>query len=67
VADDRKFLDADHPMFARAWVRWATVLFAAAWAVFEAFSGGWIWAAGFGGLAAYAFSVLIVKGPSGGR
>ena len=62
----KKFLDADHPMFARAWVRWATVLVPTAWAVLEASSEAWLWAAGFGGLAVYAFVVLIVKGPTGG-
>jgi hypothetical protein len=62
----RKFLDADHPMFARPWVRWATVLVPAAWAVFEALSESWLWVAVFGGLAVYAFFVLIVKGPTGG-
>jgi hypothetical protein len=61
-----KFLDADHPMFARAWVRWATVVVPAAWAIFEAYSESWLWVAVFGGLAAYAFFVLIVKGPSAG-
>ncbi len=61
-----RFLDPDHPMFARRWVRWLTVLLPAAWAIFEAYSGAWLWAAGFGGLAAYAFVVLVVKGPTGG-
>ncbi|MGQ0567278.1 MAG: hypothetical protein ACT4OK_19745 [Gemmobacter sp.] len=61
----KPFLDPDHPMFARAWVRWATVLFPAAWAIFEAYSEAWVWAAAFGGLAGYAFWVLIVKGPTG--
>jgi hypothetical protein len=62
----KPFLDADHPMFARVWVRWVTVLLPALWAVFEAYSGAWVWAAGFGALAAYAFFVLIVRGPTGG-
>ena len=63
----KKFLDADHPMFARAWVRWATVLLPALWAGVEYSNGAGLWAAGFAGLAAYAFVVLIVKGPTAGR
>lgn len=32
-----KFLDPDHPFFAKPWVRWATVLFPIAWGLFELF------------------------------
>jgi hypothetical protein len=66
MADHRRFLDADHPMFRRAWVRWLTVALPAAWTVFEAASGNWFWAVLFGAAAAYAFWVLIVRGPTGG-
>ena len=61
-----KFLDADHPMFAKLWVRWVTVLVPTAWAIFEASSEAWIWAFGFAGLAVYAFVILIVRGPKAG-
>ena len=63
----KKFLDADHPMFARAWVRWVTVLLPALWAVVEYRNDAPAWAAGFAGLAAYAFVILIVKGPTAGQ
>jgi len=73
-----KFLDADHPMFRRAWVRWVTVLVPAVWSVFEfvaalspgsdggAAAGSPFWGILFGAAAAYAFWVLIVKGPGKG-
>ena len=32
-----KFLDPDDPFFARAWVRWLTVLLPIAWGLFELF------------------------------
>jgi hypothetical protein len=56
-----KFLDPDHPFFARAWVRWATVLVPALWGVFEASLGGWVWAGVFWVIAAYAGFVLILR------
>lgn len=56
-----KFLDPDHPFFARAWVRWATVLVPAAWGAVEASLGGWAWAGLFWVIAAYAFFVLILR------
>lgn len=46
-------------MFARAWVRWATVLVPAAWGGVELFTGGVGWAVLFGAAAAYAYWVLI--------
>jgi hypothetical protein len=64
MSDQRKFLDADHPMFRQAWVRWVTVLVPAAWTALEVWSGNWVWAAVFGATAAYAFWVLIVTGPT---
>ena len=54
-------------MFARAWVRWVTVLLPALWAVVEYRNDAPAWAAGFAGLAAYAFVILIVKGPTAGQ
>jgi hypothetical protein len=60
----RKFLDPDDPFFAHAWRRWATVLFPLIWAVIEVALGNIWWALGIGGIAAYAFFMLIVKGPT---
>ncbi len=59
-----KILDANDPFFAPVWRRWATAVAPLAWAmlelvVFEAQG----WAIVFGALGAYAFWVLIVKGP----
>ena len=45
----RKFLDANHPMFRKAWVRWATTLFPLAWGALELYWGNPGWAAIFGG------------------
>lgn len=61
-----KFLDPNHPMFARPWVRWATVLTPAAWGAFELWQGNPGWALLFGAAAAYAFWMLIVTGPDQG-
>lgn len=57
------FLDANHPMFRRPWVRWVTALVPLAWAGFELWMGNGLWAVLFGAAGAYAFWVLIVKGP----
>ena len=59
-----KFLDADHPFFRRAWVRWATVIVPACWGMFEAWMGNLGWAGLFGAVAGYAFWELILRGPS---
>ena len=56
-----KFLDRDHPMFARPWVRWATVLVPAVWGGFEVAMGAPGWAILFWGVAAYAFWVLVLR------
>lgn len=56
-----KFLDPNHPMFARAWVRWATVIVPALWGGVEASVGAWFWALLFWAIAAYAFVVLILR------
>lgn len=59
-----RLVDADHPFFARAWVRWAAALAPLAWAALELWWGNPGWAAIFGGLGAWAFWALIVRGPS---
>jgi hypothetical protein len=58
------FLDPNDPFFAQAWRRWATALAPMIWAGVEMFafaSPGW--ALVFGAVGAYAFWVLIAKGP----
>ncbi|PLL11494.1 hypothetical protein C0V75_15825 [Tabrizicola sp. TH137] len=60
------FLDANHPMFRRAWVRWLTAGVPLVWAGFELWLGNPLWAVLFGAAGAYAFWVLIVKGPGQG-
>ncbi len=60
------FLDANHPMFRRVWVRWATALVPLVWAGFELWLGNPLWAVLFGTAGGYAFWVLIVKGPDQG-
>jgi hypothetical protein len=59
----KTFLDPNHPMFRRAWVRWATALAPLGWAGFELMLGNPMWAILFGAAGAYAGWVLIVKGP----
>lgn len=54
-----KFLDPNHPMFTRAWVRWATTLFPLAWAGVELWHNSPGWAMIFGGAGVYAGWVLI--------
>jgi hypothetical protein len=61
-----RFLDPDHPFFRPAWRRWATAILPLAWAAFELVSGSPGWAILFGAVGAYAFWILIVKGPTGG-
>lgn len=61
-----KFVDPDHPFFAKAWVRWATVLVPAVMAGLDGYLGNWGWAAGFAAIAAYALWMLIIIGPKGG-
>jgi hypothetical protein len=60
-----KFLDPDHPFFRPVWRRWATALFPLLWAAFELWNGSPGWALLFGAVGAYAFWMLIVKGPQG--
>jgi hypothetical protein len=61
-----RILDADHPMFRRAWVRWATTLLPLAWAGFELWNGSPGWALLFGAAGVYAGYVLLVRGPGQG-
>jgi hypothetical protein len=59
------FLDANHPFFRKAWVRWATALMPAAVGVLEFLNGSPGWGVLFVGAGGWAFYELIVKGPSG--
>lgn len=58
-----KFLDQNHPMFRRAWVRWVTVLFPAVWAGLEFWMGNPGFGVIFLAAAAYAYYWLIHVGP----
>lgn len=58
-----KFLDPNHPFFQPVWRRWATAFFPLAWGAFELYNGSPGWAVVFGAAGAYAFWVLIIKGP----
>lgn len=61
-APRRKFLDPNHPMFNRVWVRWVCVLIPLAWAVFEFLLGEPIWGGLFGALGVYAgFQLFFAK------
>lgn len=60
----KSFLDPNHPMFRRAWVRWATALAPLGWAGFELMLGNPMWAILFGAAGGYAAWVLIIKGPT---
>lgn len=55
----RKFLDADHPMFRRAWVRWLTGLFPTGWGLFEFSLGEPFWGVLFLAAGLYALWVLV--------
>jgi len=56
-----KFLDRDHPMFRRAWVRVATVALPALWAVLEFSLQNAFWGLIFAALAAYAAYELFLR------
>ena len=60
----KPFLDPDHPMFRRAWVRWVTTLLPLGWGGFELWMGNPIWALLFAAAGAYAGWKLILQGPS---
>jgi hypothetical protein len=60
----KSFLDPDHPMFRRVWVRWVTTLLPLAWGGFELWLGNPMWAILFGAAGAYAGWKLIVQGPT---
>jgi hypothetical protein len=55
----RPFLDPDHPMFARAWVRWLVSVAPLLWAGFEFWQGTPFWGMLFGAAGIYAFKTLI--------
>lgn len=57
----KPFLDHDHPMFRRVWVRWVTMLAPLGWAGFELWMGSPMWAILFAAAGAYAGWVLILK------
>jgi hypothetical protein len=56
-----KFLDRDHPMFARPWVRAVSVGLPGFWAVVEFGLGNPFWGILFAALAAYAAYELYRK------
>lgn len=58
-----KFLDPNHPFFAKAWVRWATALFPLFWAAVEFALHSPFWGILFLAFGGYAFFILIIKGP----
>lgn len=56
-----RFLDRDHPMFRRAWVRWLTVLVPLGWASLELWFGSPGWSVLFGAAGAYAAWELFLR------
>ena len=60
----KPLIDADHPFFRPVWRRWVTAVLPLVWAGVEVATGSAGWAMLFGAAGAYAFWVLIVKGPS---
>lgn len=57
-----KFLDPDDPFFARAWVRWLTVLVPIAWGMFELFYAAQpMWGILFLAAGFYAGWMLFIK------
>ncbi len=61
MAQRRPFLDPDHPMFAKAWVRWVTTLAPIFWGIFELVSGDQTWGIVFLAAGLYAGFTLIYK------
>ncbi len=62
-----KILDANDPFFAKPWRRWATSLFPLLMAAIELWHRNTGWALLFAAIAAYAFYILIYKGPTEGE
>jgi hypothetical protein len=60
---NKPFLDPNHPMFARAWVRWLTTVLPLAWGAIELWLGNPMWAILFGAAGAYAGYKLLWQGP----
>ncbi|MFN7222407.1 MAG: hypothetical protein ACK4MS_00125 [Paracoccaceae bacterium] len=58
-----KILDPNHPFFAKPLVRWLTALFPVGWAVVEFVNDSPGWGVLFAAIGAFAFWVLIVRGP----
>ncbi|PTE22774.1 hypothetical protein C5F48_05340 [Cereibacter changlensis JA139] len=58
-----QLIDPNHPFFRPAWRRYVTAIFPIAWSGMEIYLGNPFWAVIFLALGAYAFWVLIVKGP----
>lgn len=57
----KPFLDPDHPMFAKAWVRWLVTLLPIGWGLFEMVKGDPMWGLIFLAAGAYAGKVLIYR------
>lgn len=57
----KPFLDPDHPMFAKAWVRWVTTLIPLIWGGVEFWTGEPTWGFIFVAAGAYAGYTLIYK------
>jgi hypothetical protein len=56
-----KFLDRDHPMFRRTWVRVACVVVPSIWAVVEFAMQNPFWAILFAAMAVYAAYELFLR------
>jgi hypothetical protein len=56
-----KFLDRNHPMFRRKWVKLVSVGLPAIWALVEFGQGNPFWGLIFGALAAYAAYELYLR------
>ena len=61
----KQLLNPDDPFFAPVWRRWATSLLPMAWGLVELWFAEPFWGILFLAAGAYAFYVLIFKGPSG--
>lgn len=59
-----KFLDPNDPFFARAWVRWVTVLLPLGWAGVEFWQGAPLWGVLFLAAGLYAgWQLFILRKP----